>query len=56
MKAIAQRLRAEILNLALGEREGELLIEVRPDDIGASSFFEEIGPLAGTQRYPVPVR
>src|ERR1700730_2497330 len=31
--AIAQRVRAEIRNLALGEREGEFEIEVRPDDI-----------------------
>jgi len=56
MQAIAQRMNATILNLALGEEECSLEIEVRPTDIGASSLFEEIGPLSETRRYPVPVR
>jgi FkbM family methyltransferase len=56
MRAIAQKLNAKILHLALGEEECSLEIEVRPNDIGASSFFEEIGPLTGTRRYAVPVQ
>jgi FkbM family methyltransferase len=56
MRAIAQKLNATILNHALGEEKCSLEIEVRPDDIGASSLFEEIGPLTGTRRYAVPVQ
>jgi FkbM family methyltransferase len=56
MRAIAEKLNATILNHALGEEECSLDIEVRPDDIGASSLFEEVGPLAGTRRYPVQVQ
>ncbi len=56
MQAMAQKLNATILHLALGEKECSLEIEVRPDEIGASSFFEEIGPLTETRRYAVPVQ
>jgi len=56
MQALAQRLNATILNLALGEKECSLEIEVRPNDIGASSLFEEVSPLTDTRRYTVPVR
>lgn len=56
MEAIAQQLNATILNVALGDNEGSFTIEVRPDDIAASSFFEEVGPLGETSRYEVPVR
>lgn len=56
MQRIAGRLNAKILNLALGDQDAELIIGVRPNDIAGSTFFEEIGPLAGVKRYPVPVR
>ncbi len=56
MEAIARRLDATILNIALGDEEGEFEIGVRTEDIGGSTFFEEIGPVGPTRRYPVPVR
>jgi FkbM family methyltransferase len=56
MEDIARRLDARILNIAMGDEEGELEIGVRIDDIGGSTFYEEIGPLGPTRRYPVPVR
>jgi FkbM family methyltransferase len=56
MERIARQLDARILNVALGDAEGELEIGVRTDDIGGSTFYEEIGPLGPTRRYPVPVR
>lgn len=56
MENIARQLDAEILNVALGDEEGELEIGVRPNDIGGSTFYEEIGPLGPTRRYAVPVR
>jgi FkbM family methyltransferase len=56
MQDIARRLDAEILNIALGETEGDVEIGVRTTDIGGSTFYEEIGPLGPTRRYPVPVR
>ena len=55
MQLIAQRLNATILEYALGESDGNLEIDVPPDDIGASSFFREIGPLNETERYSVAV-
>lgn len=56
METIARKLDARVLNVALGDREGELEIGMRADDIGGSTFFDEIGPLGATKRYPVPVR
>jgi FkbM family methyltransferase len=56
MKDIARQLDATILNVALGEKDGEMEIGVRVNDIGGSTFYEEIGPLGPTRRYPVPVR
>jgi len=56
MERIAQRLDARILNIALGDRDTESVIGVRPNDIGGSTFFEEIGPIGEVERYPVPVR
>jgi FkbM family methyltransferase len=56
MQRIAQKLNARILNLALGDQEEELAIVVRCDDIGGSTFFEEVGPLGATRRYTVKVR
>jgi hypothetical protein len=56
MEEIARRLDARILNVALGDADGELEIGVRTNDIGGSTFYEEIGPLGPIRRYPVPVR
>jgi FkbM family methyltransferase len=56
MTQIARRLDAEIFNLALGEADGEMEIEIRLDDIKGATFFEEIGPLGPTERRLVPVR
>lgn len=56
MQRIAGRLNATILNMALGDRDAELTISVRPDDIAGSSFYEEVGPLASVKHYTVPVR
>src|SRR5262245_58291240 len=56
MEEIARQLDARILNIALGDADGELEIGVRTNDIGGSTFYEEIGPLGPTRRYLVPVR
>lgn len=56
MENISRRLDAKVLNVALGDKEGELEIGVRTNDIGGSTFYEEIGPLGPTRRYTVPVR
>jgi FkbM family methyltransferase len=56
METIARQLDASILNIALGDQDGELEIGVRPDDIGGSTFYEEVGPLGPVRRYPVAVR
>jgi FkbM family methyltransferase len=55
MNAWAAKIDAEIYNVALGEIESEMLIDVR-DKIGGSSLFEEIGPHRSIDRYLVPVR
>jgi FkbM family methyltransferase len=56
MQRIARRLDAKVMNFALGEKEAELVIGVRPDDIAGSTFFEEIGPIEGVKHYPVKMR
>jgi FkbM family methyltransferase len=56
MAQIARRRDVEIFNLALGESDGEMEIEVRLDDIKGATFFEEIGPLGPTERCLLPVR
>jgi FkbM family methyltransferase len=56
MQRIAQRLNAEIFNIALGELNTESVIGVRPRDIGGSTFFEEVGQIDEVKRYSVPVR
>lgn len=56
MQRIARHLDAEVFNLALGDREAEMMIDVRTDDINGATFYQEIGTLNGTQRYPVPVK
>lgn len=55
MQRWAERLDAEIHNVALGEVEGEAKIRVRPE-IGGSSLFEEVGEADITATYNVPVR
>ncbi len=56
MRRIAHELDAEVCNFALGDRDGEIEIEERLDDINGATFFREIGPLGATERYAVPVR
>jgi FkbM family methyltransferase len=56
MNDIARRLKAEVLNVALGECDAERVIGARPGDIGGSSFFHEVGEDPPMERYPVPVR
>jgi FkbM family methyltransferase len=55
MRKIARRHKAEIHNLALGEREGEREMEIRTDLLG-STFFEDYGPRDVLRRERVPVR
>jgi FkbM family methyltransferase len=55
MKAWAEKLDAEIHHLALGDTEGERMIDVR-DDLRSASLFEEIGPYHSAGKYLVPVR
>jgi FkbM family methyltransferase len=56
MERIAGRLDAQIFNIALGDRDGEMEIEARLDDINGATLFKEIGPLGPTHRYRVPMR
>jgi FkbM family methyltransferase len=55
MQAIARRLKATIHNIALGESESEMEIEVQPQ-IGGSSILKAISDRAVATRYSVPVR
>ena len=55
MQRIARRLNAQILNLALGDRDGEAMIEIRAD-IQGSTLFEEIGPRDFLRKESVKVR
>lgn len=55
MNRIARRLDAEVFNLALGEEDGALEIEVRADLMG-STFYEEVGPARAVRRERVAVR
>ncbi len=55
MRRIAQRLEAEILNLALGNRDGAVDIEIRAD-IQGSTLFEECGPRQVLRNETVPLR
>ena len=56
MQRIAEGLDAEIHAVALGDRDGEIEIEARRDDIAGATVFKELGPLGATDRYAVPVR
>jgi FkbM family methyltransferase len=55
MRRIAQRLDAQILNLALGDRDGEVVLEIR-SDIQGSTLFEECGPREILRTECVPLR
>ena len=55
MRRIARRLEAEILNLALGDRDGDVVIEIR-SDIQGSTLFEECGPRGVLRQQRVPLR
>jgi FkbM family methyltransferase len=55
MRQIARHLNAEILNLALGDRDGEVVIEIR-SDIQGSTLFEECGPCEILRTESVPLR
>ena len=55
MRRWAQRLRAEVMNVALGASAGTAVIDVR-DEIGGSTFFREVGPHVSVANYEVPVQ
>lgn len=55
MRRIGRRLTAEILNLALGDRDGEAMLEIR-SDIQGSTLFEECGPRGVLRQQSVPLR
>lgn len=56
MQQIARQLDADVLNVALGDRDAEMMIDARPDDINGASFYKEVGQLNGVERYPVTVK
>jgi FkbM family methyltransferase len=55
MQRIGRRLQSEVLNLALGDRDGDVLIEIR-SDIQGSTLFEECGPRDMLRQQKVPLR
>jgi FkbM family methyltransferase len=55
MERIARQLDATVFNVALGDHNGQVEIETRPDDIKGATLFEEIGPLGESRRYSVPM-
>jgi len=55
MESWSRKLNAQILNLALGDQDGDATIDVR-DEIGGSSLFDEVGPYTSVKKYSVPVR
>jgi FkbM family methyltransferase len=55
MRQLARRLRCEIHPLALGDREGEAMIEIRPD-IQAATLLEDVTPREILRHDRVPVR
>jgi FkbM family methyltransferase len=52
---LERQLNAKNYPVALGDRDGEMLISVRPE-IAASSLYDEVTPEEIAARYPVPVR
>jgi FkbM family methyltransferase len=55
MKRLARELRCDILCVALGDKDGEATIEIRPD-IQAATLFENVGPCEVVRRDTVPLR
>jgi FkbM family methyltransferase len=56
MKEWAQRLDAEMFNVALGDRRARLPLNIRPEHSGSSStFFEEVGHAEVSERREVDV-
>jgi FkbM family methyltransferase len=55
MQKLARRLGGEIHALALGDRDGEVLLEVRPD-VQGSTLLEEVGPRQVLRHEHVPMR
>jgi FkbM family methyltransferase len=55
MRQLARRLRCEIHPLALGDREGEARIEIRPD-IQAATLLEDVTPREIVRHDSVPIR
>lgn len=56
MNQIARQLDAEVLNIALGDSEAEMMIDVRTGDINGATFYKEVGPLNSVRQYLVQVR
>jgi FkbM family methyltransferase len=54
MKEWAQRLDAEIFNVALGDRRARLALNIRPEHSG-STFFKEVGHAEVSERREVDV-
>src|SRR5689334_13855330 len=55
MRRLARRLRCEIHTVALGDRDGTAMLEVR-DDIQESTLLEEVGPRRMRRVDRVPMR
>ncbi len=55
MHKIAQRLEAEVHPVALGDRDGQVMLEVRPD-VQGSTLLEEVGPRRILRHETVPMR
>jgi FkbM family methyltransferase len=55
MRSWAQRLNAEVLNIALGNIDGRVKIKVRPEHSG-SSIFEEVGEAEILEEVEVSIR
>lgn len=55
MQKISQRLDAEIHPVALGDRDGHAMLEVRPD-VQGSTLLEEVGPRRILRHESVPMR
>jgi FkbM family methyltransferase len=55
MKRLARELRCDIHCVALGDRDGEAAIEIRPD-IQSATLFEDLGPREVVRSDTVPLR
>src|SRR5262249_29161788 len=56
MQTWAKQLNAELFNIGLGKEDGELMLNVRPEDSGSSFFSDAAGVCIITQRLQRPVR